>query len=105
MPQGRNMDNDDIRHATLSKPKPAGDSKPKKDDKPKRRAVAGGDLYSMVINQGNASAELIDNVRERQQSKAQKDARYDQQIAALEKAIIQKYNIPVMRKIPNTIAN
>lgn len=99
------MDNDDIRHATLSRPKPAGESNPKKEEKPKRRAVAGGDLYSMVLNQGNASAELIESERERRQSKAQKDAQYDQQIAALEKAIVQKYHIPVMRKIPNTIAN
>lgn len=99
------QDENDIRHATLSRPKPAGIAKPKKEEKPKRRAVAGGDLYSMVLNQGNASAELIDSERARRQSKAQKNAQYDQQIAALEKAIVQKYNIPVMRKIPNTIAN
>lgn len=99
------QDENDIRHATLSRPKPAGEAKPKKEEKPKRRAVAGGDLYSMVLNQGNASAELIDSERARRQSKAQKNAQYDQQIAALEKAIVQKYNIPVMRKIPNTIAN
>ena len=100
------QDNDDIRHATLSRPKPVDDKKDdKKETKPKRRAVAGGDLYSMVLNQGNASAELIESERERRQSKAQKDAQYDQEIAALEKAIVQKYNIPVMRKIPNTIAN
>lgn len=99
------QDENDIRHATLSRPKPAGEAKPKKEEKPKRRAVTGGDLYSMVLNQGNASAELIDSERARRQSKAQKNAQYDQQIAALEKAIVQKYNIPVMRKIPNTIAN
>lgn len=99
------QDENDIRHATLSRPKPTGEAKPKKEEKPKRRAVAGGDLYSMVLNQGNASAELIDSERARRQSKAQKNAKYDQQIAALEKAIVQKYNIPVMRKIPNTIAN
>lgn len=99
------QDENDIRHATLSRPKPAGEAKPKKEEKPKRRAVAGGDLYSMVLSQGNASAELIDSERARRQSKAQKNAQYDQQIAALEKAIVQKYNIPVMRKIPNTIAN
>lgn len=100
------VDNDDIRHATLSKPKPADAKKSdKKDEKPRRRAVAGGDLYSMVINQGNASAELIESERGRRQSKAQKDAQYDQQITALEQAIIQKYHVPVMRKIPNTMAN
>lgn len=99
------QDENDIRHATLSRPKPAGEVKPKKEEKPKRRAVAGGDLYSMVLNQGNASAELIDSERARRQSKAQNDAQYDHNIATLEKAIVRRYNIPVMRKIPNTIAN
>ena len=61
------QDENDIRHATLSRPKPVGEAKPKKEEKPKRRAVAGGDLYSMVLNQGNASAELIDSERARRQ--------------------------------------